>query len=65
MQEVRQQILADNPDAKFADVGRVVGQRWATLPDEQKKVWLRAGGRRPARRPPRRRKKPAPRSLGG
>lgn len=33
----RPEIKNDNPDAKFGDISRMVGQDWKALPDHQKK----------------------------
>ena len=34
----RAEIKENNPDAKVTDIGRIAGQMWKELTDEQKKV---------------------------
>ena len=36
----RPEIKAENPDASFGQLGKILGERWAKLTDAQKKVDL-------------------------
>jgi len=39
MQHVRPVIIAENPAAKFADVGKLAGERWKSLSAAEKAEW--------------------------
>ncbi|EJU00226.1 Non-histone chromosomal protein 6 [Dacryopinax primogenitus] len=39
--EWRDRVKAENPDASFGDVGRLLGAKWKELPDEEKKEYQR------------------------
>ncbi|KAJ8654232.1 hypothetical protein O0I10_010054 [Lichtheimia ornata] len=38
-QEQRSTIKEENPDASFGDIGRLLGQKWKGLTDEEKKPY--------------------------
>ncbi|XP_055708043.1 protein polybromo-1 isoform X1 [Phlebotomus papatasi] len=37
--EVRKSISANNPDATFGDISRIVGNEWRSLPSSEKQAW--------------------------
>ena len=37
--EKRPEIKAENPDATFGQLGKLLGEKWASLSEAQKKVW--------------------------
>lgn len=40
VQDWRQRIIAENPDASFGEIGKLLGARWKEMPDNEKKVCL-------------------------
>jgi len=38
-QKIREQVKAQNPEANFGDIGRIIGQRWKDLPENDRKVY--------------------------
>ncbi len=38
MNEVRDSVKKDHPELKLGEVSKAIGERWAKLSDEQKKV---------------------------
>ena len=38
VQDWRARIIAENPDATFGEVGKLLGARWKEMPDNEKKV---------------------------
>jgi len=34
-------VKAENPDASFGDIGRLLGAKWKELPDDEKKEYQR------------------------
>jgi len=38
--DVRDTVRKENPEAKFADIGKLIGERWKKLSDEAKKPYL-------------------------
>ncbi|WFD35550.1 Non-histone chromosomal protein 6 [Malassezia cuniculi] len=39
-QDWRERIKAENPDAGFGDVGRLLGTKWKEMNDDEKKPYL-------------------------
>ncbi|KAL1936091.1 hypothetical protein VTP01DRAFT_225 [Rhizomucor pusillus] len=39
-QECRDKVKAENPDAPFGEIGRLLGQRWKEMSDEEKKPYI-------------------------
>ncbi|KAF9584048.1 Non-histone chromosomal protein 6 [Lunasporangiospora selenospora] len=38
--EYREKVRAENPDASFGTIGRLLGERWAKLADQQKTPYI-------------------------
>ena len=38
VQDWRARIIAENPEASFGEVGKLLGARWKEMPDAEKKV---------------------------
>ena len=38
VQDWRARIIAENPDASFGEVGKLLGARWKEMPANEKKV---------------------------
>ncbi|KAL1916519.1 uncharacterized protein VTP21DRAFT_5710 [Calcarisporiella thermophila] len=38
-QEKRKQVLEENPDVKFTEVGKLLGAMWKELSEEEKKIY--------------------------
>ena len=41
-QDWRERVKAENPDAGFGEIGKLLGARWKELSDEEKKVCIRS-----------------------
>ncbi|KAI0030846.1 high mobility group box domain-containing protein, partial [Vararia minispora EC-137] len=39
-QEWRERVKTENPDASFGEVGKLLGQRWKELPEDDKKPFV-------------------------
>jgi len=48
-QDWRERIKSENPDASFGEVGKLLGKKWKTLEDDDKKPYLEQAVRDKAR----------------
>ncbi|KAI8969286.1 high mobility group box domain-containing protein, partial [Mycotypha africana] len=39
-QEKRAEVKADNPDASFGQIGKLLGEKWKSMSDEDKKPYV-------------------------
>ncbi|KAI0689375.1 high mobility group box domain-containing protein, partial [Cytidiella melzeri] len=39
-QDWRERVKAENPDAGFGEIGKLLGARWKELDDEEKKPYI-------------------------
>ncbi|KAI8449560.1 high mobility group box domain-containing protein [Phakopsora pachyrhizi] len=44
-QDWRERIKAENPEVSFGEIGRLLGQKWKSLSDEEKKPYEDMAGR--------------------
>ena len=44
-QENREKIKSENPEASFGEMGRIMGERWKTMTDAQKKSYVEKSDR--------------------
>ena len=40
----REKVVAENPGAGFAEISKILGEKWKSIPDERKKKYGRTGG---------------------
>lgn len=48
-QDWRERIKAENPDAGFGEIGKLLGAKWKELDDSEKKPYIEQAGRDKAR----------------
>ncbi|KAI9141544.1 high mobility group box domain-containing protein, partial [Paraphysoderma sedebokerense] len=39
MSAIRSKVVEENDGASFGDIGRIVGEKWRTLPEDEKKKY--------------------------
>jgi len=44
-QDWRERVKAENPDASFGEIGKLLGARWKELDDEEKKPYIEQAAR--------------------